>query len=340
MLRAEMKKARGIDAEKELRVARLVVQSAHPVVIATLLREGAEMFVSYSHNVGDLMAVHFWHDSHSEASGLQTSSDIGSAVYVSCGGDPFFEGDPKHKRFTTDGYPSLARMIVIGGQELGHFADLRRHPQHGIVGRFSAHLDGLRPTSACKHARDGDIATVQALYSNTLRRGLTPLLRAEKRVKFYARFKYSPPWFFAQAWRLLCWVRFTLQKSSLPRYVRTTPKLMCGEFYETMLSDMAFNLAPEADAYRRNNPTAEEAIACIEALARVPQQVHKWGHAATRTCTPRLYDYYYGTVIPALVAALPEHLQHRLRHAEALRPLHTLRAAVRRLFKKRPGYLK
>jgi hypothetical protein len=67
------------------------------------------------------------------------------------------------------------------------------------------------------------------------------------------------------------------------------------------LADMRFNLAPKADAYSRDNPVEEEAIACIEALARVPQQMNKWGHKATRVLMPNLYKIYYTQVIPACI---------------------------------------
>lgn len=34
--------------------------------------------------------------------------------------------------------------------------------------------------------------------------------------------------------------------------------------------------------YKNKNPEIEEAIACIEALARVPQQAIKWGYLTTK----------------------------------------------------------
>ncbi|MCE3005660.1 MAG: DUF2748 family protein, partial [Rickettsiales bacterium] len=138
-LRRDLKKARGVSLEKEMRVARVLVQSAHPAVIALALAEGAEFYVSYAHRVGDLLPVHFW-DTHGTASGLQSTSDRGAAIYVSCGGDPFF--DSAEKTYTTDGWPALAQMVVIAGQEIGHYADLLR--QNGaIIGRISARMDGL-----------------------------------------------------------------------------------------------------------------------------------------------------------------------------------------------------
>jgi hypothetical protein len=338
----EMKKARGIDPEREMRIARLMVQATHPAVIATLLRESTEMFVSYSHNVSDLMALHFW-QTHGTASGMQTSCDTGAAVYVSCGGDPFFEGDPKNKTYATDGFPSLARLMIIAGQELGHYADLRRDPNYGIVGRFSAHLDRLRPTEPYKRARDRDIARVQAFHHMLAKRGFAALLKAEHGVAFFSkRLKYTPPWILAQLWRFACWLSFTVRTIALPLppYTHTTPYLRCGEYYHTLLADMAFNLAPEADAYRRSNPVHEEAIACIEALARVPQQVHKWGHEVTALCMADLYRLYYGEVIPALESALSPNLRKQLPTAHRL-PLHRLMLKyVRQSFRKRPDFLR
>ncbi len=60
-----------------------------------------------------------------------------------------------------------------------------------------------------------------------------------------------------------------------------------------MAIDMRFNLSPKADAYAREDPVEEEAIACVEALARVPQQANKWGHRLTRAMMPNLYRIYY-----------------------------------------------
>lgn len=301
-LHRELKKARGIDEALELRVARLVVQAAHPKVIATLLRERAQVFVSFSHTVGDLMPVHFWQDRGS-AGGLQATEEDSAAVYISCGGDPFFDGKEEEKFYTTDGFDALARFMVIGGQELGHYADLIRTPS-GITGRHSTHsMQPLRASAVCKTARDFDMAQVRKLQKSCANAGINTLLRVEDAVSFYEKQgqKLSALWCFAQMRRLLHWLRFTQR---LPKqaalYTKTYPHFRCGQFYRNLLEDMAFNLAPDADVYKRPDPQEEEAIACIEALARVPQQAAKWGHAATRACWPKLYALYYGQVIGAL----------------------------------------
>lgn len=307
-LMGELKKARGIAPEKEMKVARVVVQSAHPSVIQLVLQSGTDLFVSYSHNVADLLALHEW-QTHGSAGGLQATSDEGTAVYISCSGDPFFSGE--QKTFVTDGFPALARMMVIGGQELGHFADLLRSDD-GIIGRHSTDNTArmLRASPAVRAARRSDMACIAQMQVAATRSGLARLLRAESAVGFYAkRMRFSPPWMFCQLWRLLAFVMFYLRSSgSMKHGFRVYPSMRHGMALSTYLSDMAFNLAPDADAYRRSDPEEEEAIACIEALARVPQQVYKWGHAHVQAGWPQLYAIYYHTVIPSCIAACRQHV--------------------------------
>ncbi|KJV52381.1 hypothetical protein OTSGILL_1537 [Orientia tsutsugamushi str. Gilliam] len=50
-----------------------------------------------------------------------------------------------------------------------------------------------------------------------------------------------------------------------------------GLMLKAMILDMISNLEPKAEVYKRDDPDAEEAIACVEALARVPQQVINGG---------------------------------------------------------------
>lgn len=305
-LGAEMKKARGVSLEKEIRVARVLAQSAHPAVIQLLIETGTEVFVSYSHNVADLMAVHEW-ETHGKNSGLQaTPSSASAAVYVSAGGDPFFEGSTK--TYATDGFPALARMVVIAGQELGHFADLRRSPR-GILGRHSTdpHASQLRANPIARDARLADQRNVAALATTYRRCGLAALRRAERGVAFYHhRRRYSPPCLFYQIWRLGAWLRFIIlcSQQRLCFQFRLLPYHRLGNAVDLYLADMAFNLSPDAEVYRHPDPLVEEAIAVIEAVARVPQQVNKWGHLAVKHAWPMLYPLYYDTVIKSCTANL------------------------------------
>lgn len=335
-LLGDLKKAGGVSAEKEIKVARVLVQAAHPAVIALLLKTGTELFVSYAHTVGELMPVHQWATASGTASGLQSTSAEGAAVYVSCGGDPFFEG--AQKTYESDGFPALARMVVIAGQELGHFADLQRDPQGRVLGRFTldAHSMQLRASAVAQQGRRSDrqrVAQLQRLYAQA---GLPWLRRMEQSLAFYdVRYRFAPPWLFYQLLRFVAWGRFTLRcrVRGMHRRLLTVPAHRHGEAVELWLADMAFNLAPEAEVYRDPDPLAEEAIACIEALARVPQQVNKWGHAAVKTSWPQLYALYYGQVIPAAQA-----LNGQTFDSYKIKPIQKLMIHLRRLFEKRPDY--
>lgn len=333
-LQNELKKGRGVPPDKEIKIARVLVQSAEPAVIQCLLESGTEVFVSYSHTVGDLMAVHHW-DSFGSTSGMQSTEAGSTAVYVSAGGDPFFEGE--HKTYTTDGFPALARMVVIAGQELGHFADLRRTRQ-GITGRHSTDPNHVALRAAAI-AREGRIEGQQRLASLARRyaaAGLPALRRAEKGIAFYhARFRYTPPWCLYQLRRAIAWTvfRHRCRKSAIYLPLAPYPYLRHGDAIEQFLSDMEYNLAPDADVYRNPDPLVEEAIAVIEAVARVPQQVHKWGHAAVSLAWPSLYRFYFGTIIPATSAAI----------AQPPQPINmtiyqSLAAKIRRRLRPRPGY--
>lgn len=333
-LKNELKKARGVSAEKEIRVARVLVQSAHPSVIQLLLAGGTEVFVSYAHNVADLMAVHEW-ETNGQNSGMQATETSGTAVYVSAGGDPFFEGE--QRTYVTDGFPSLARMVVIAGQELGHFSDLRRSPR-GIIGRWSTdiHHSRLRADPVARDGRLSDMRTVAALNKSYQSAALARLRRAEKGVGFYHhRLRFSPPWFFYQLYRFVAWRLFTrrCKKRKLLNQFKTFPYMRLGDAIEHYISDMSFNLAPDAGVYRDPDPLVEEAIAVIEAVARVPQQVHKWGYSGVAQAWPMLSHFYFDTVIPACMASV----EHPLR-PKTIEPFQKLIIAWRQLWRKRPDY--
>ena len=323
-LRNELKKARGVDDAQELRVARVLAQSCHPAVLQLLIESGAEIFVSYAHNVGDLMAVHDWHG-HGTASGLQATDERALQVYISCGGDPFFNGE--NKTYLTDGFPALARMVVIGAQEIGHFSDLIRQGD-GIVGRYS-----VSPTAQA--ARRADMAHLARWQVQSAAR-IHHQQRREDALAFYdKRGKFSPGWFFAQLRRFIGWVGFALaaRPPGMPLRFRLHPPARAATAASMFLGDMAFNLAPQADVYRHPDPAVEEEIACIEAVARVPQQAMKWGHEAVAAAWPELYRLYYGPIIAGCRAALTTPAPDGNMNWNQ-----QLSAALRRAFRRRPGY--
>ncbi len=297
-----------IDYEKELQVARLLVQATHPAVILLSLYEGVDYFVSYSHNVADLMAMHFWEQMEGSG-GLQSVSGDGSAVYVSCGGNPFIE-DEAHKTYTTDGFPALARGMVIAAQECGHYADIMRDAGGRPIGRHSARLSPFAARDEVARARRDDLECVQRWQQAIQPLGIGALAEQEKQLRWIQQYrKYSA----AAGW---LWVRMRRRKQRLLRHAGDYEVALLTQFPDRLegsaewagnavecLRDMAFNLAPDADAYRRDDPREEEAIICVEALARVPQQAMKWGHAITRMCWPNLYAIYYDQVVPNCISA-------------------------------------
>jgi hypothetical protein len=324
-LQRDLIKARGISPEKEMKVARVVVQSAHPAVIALLLASATEIFVSYAHNVGDLMAVHAW-QTHGLASGLQATLESGTQVFISCGGDPFFEGE--EKTYFTDGFPALARMVVIGAQELGHFADLMREGGH-IVGRHS-----LTPQALA--GRRSDMAQIDQLREQALAAGLTKLKRIEDNLAFYdKRLKFTPPWLYWQLRRLVAALvlRQRLARRGIRLHLRTYPATRYATVLGLFLDDMAFNLSPQAEVYRRADAAQEEAIACIEATARVPQQVAKWGHGAVQRGWPSLYALYYGPIIAHCRELIPG-----FPIGNNINMIQQLTIFMRQLIRKKPGY--
>jgi hypothetical protein len=91
--------------------------------------------------------------------GLQSTDGRQSAVFVSCGGNPLVSGefnihDPKD---VGDGFPSRARMLVIAGQEFGHYADIIRNAKGHKVARHTADISGLKATDEAHHARQYDL---------------------------------------------------------------------------------------------------------------------------------------------------------------------------------------
>jgi hypothetical protein len=311
-LRQKLKTAGHIPLERELEVARLLVQSCEPVILQLALLEGVALFVSYSHSVADLQPVHFW-EAMADTGGLQSLSGDGTAVYVSCGGNPFITKD-EQKRFASDGFGALARCMVIAGQELGHYADLKRDAHCHITGRHSAGFRPFAASDAAREARLADLERVAQWKEIVAAYPVMACIRAESAIRFFRENRpKSPRRLLAELRARRLWQRIRRDAATAGHdYITAFPEQLYtpdkpwprrATLLAACLDDMDFNLAPVADAYRSDDPRTEEAIQCIEALARVPQQVNKWGHDITRLCMPHLYLLYYGTVVPANITA-------------------------------------
>jgi hypothetical protein len=283
----------------EKQLARLLVQAAHPAVIGLMILEGVEIFISYDYTVGDMLDVISWQQV-GESSGLQSTEAKKTAVFVATGGDPFGEQEEKGRVYG-DGWPALAQCLIIAAQEIGHYSDLKRDSRGRIIGRYSSDIYGRWPDPEVEACRQKDKATVAQFWSQCRHPRLERLIRLERELHYARRFRNR--WLQRFFWRCLhAWMFWRLDVSVLPlvgdlrryRYPLTQ--------WQWIISDMAFNLEPKADAYVGENASATAAIACAEALARVPQQVVKWGHAATRLMMPSLYRFYYERVIPDVIA--------------------------------------
>lgn len=301
-LNKQINKLSPVNPRVALKLARLLVQSAHPIVIKWLLHDRVEVFITYSHNIGDMMDIESWQHSGSN-SGMQSTDGKNVAVFVSCGGDPLAHNNEDHPT-QGDGWAAVARMQIIAAQELGHFSDIVRDEHGKQITRHSANFSATKATKNVKIGRRQDIENCNKLLKNLLAAGLEKQLTAEKELKFYHQNKI---WGIRVVWS---WLFAKFYKYKVLSYADRNKlyfvKKFAGEKYmaimiKVMIDDMKFNLSPVADVYKRDDKEAEEAIACVEALARVPQQVMKWGYITTMATMSNLYKIYYVQVIPSLI---------------------------------------
>lgn len=300
-LRKNDKKYFPVEEELEKKLIRVIAQSTEPEVLDLLLLEQTEVFITYDYMVGGMLDVITW-QSAGDSGGLQSSNTKDSAVFISTAGDPFAKVPKENKEDTFGpGKPALARMMVIGAQELGHYADLIRSPNGRKMDRVSANFQATRAKPDVARARHLDLQHIASLTHHLNQYGLQEAVRLEKARKFYKKHKKRTTSVVATS------IKSRYKTNSLLQKIEKIDPAISHKFGKekypadqllTSIRDMKFNLAPEADAYRRDDPNEKEAIDCVEALARVPQQVVKWGHDTTNALMPNLYYIYYQKVIP------------------------------------------
>ena len=299
------KSAKLLDVSDELKMKliRLFVGAAHPIVIKWILIDQVEVFITYSNSIGDLMDIPTWKRS-GQNSGMQSTDGSNVCIYVSCGGDPFAENN-KEFPMHGDGWAAVARLQIIAGQEIGHFADIKRDRQGNQIARHSANFACTRATSHVKEARKNDLKRCDTLLKTLLIEAkMNKLIHFEENLKFYEKYKvFGLKILFTRA--MVKFYRYKLlsyaSKHKLFFIKRFARDKYMALMIKAMIADMKFNLAPVADVYKREDKEAEEAISCIEALARVPQQVMKWGYLTTKATMHDLYKVYYSEVIPSLL---------------------------------------
>lgn len=304
-LRDELKKYNDISPEMEMQLARIIVQSAHPAVIKLLLAEGTEVFISFSHEIGGMMDVQSWQTSGNN-SGMQSTDGMQTAVFVSAGGNPFLDNEQEDAIYG-DGKPALARMMVIGAQELGHFADIKRDAHGRQISRYSTNFSTTRAKQSVREGRLRDMAHIRKIRQIFNNWHFDMIVELERQQKFFDEHDLTT----AKA----RWVRLKVRWMQ-KRFIRKLEKSSYAVFSEIAkgqkypitqiamsLDDTLFNLAPVADVYQHDDPMVEEAIACVEAVARVPQQVIKWGHPVVQILMRHLYVVYYKEIIPGCIQA-------------------------------------
>jgi hypothetical protein len=203
-----------------------------------------------------------------------------------------------------DGWPAVARLQIIAGQELGHYSDIIRDNNGRQIGRHSANFSCTRAKHNVLIARRNDVINCRNLKQILLSKGLNNLINYDRNRKFYKLNKVSG---LRVIYNLL--LQYLYKKLVIFRsynlglvFVKLYKKEQyLGLIIDAIFDDMSFNLSPVADVYKKEDKEEEEAIACIEALARIPQQVNKWGRIATKTLMSSLYKIYYMEVIPDLI---------------------------------------
>jgi hypothetical protein len=300
--RVQLKKFIPVEPDLILKISRLLVQSAHPIVIRWLLKEQVEIFVSYSYNIGDMMDVMTWKHSGTN-SGMQSTDGFKVAIYTSSGGNPFAVTDSKI-RIYGDGWPAIARMQIIVAQELGHYADIKRDFSGRQIGRHSADFACTRAAPYVKQGRIDDIGICNKLLATMRANGLTEIVTNETALRFYRKNNLKNLKMLYHKILIWFYTRRLMKLSSQEDFAflrKFQKEKYMGLMIDAMIDDMKFNLSPIADVYKRDDKEAEIAIACVEALARVPQQCVKWGHITTSIMMKNLYNVYYKEVIPDLV---------------------------------------
>lgn len=317
-LQGEVNRHVPITLELEMKLARLVVQATHPAVMLLIIQEGVELFISYSFNIGDMLDIVTWQQAGTNG-GMQSTDGVNAAVFISCGGDPTNLNHPdklsedQQNRYDKneiddlygDGKPAMARATIIGGQEMGHFSDIIRDKYGRYIARHSADLGGNRATENARIARIRDQKQVEQTKQKFIKLGLITLANYDRKIKFFRKNRVKNlSRFFTTVARFFYKLFFfsKISPAEFPAINKYRQMSYSGAMLMTMFDDMAFNLEPKADVYSNPDKNIEEAIACIEALARIPQQRYKWGEATVKNLTPHLFKIYFDEVIPRCIA--------------------------------------
>lgn len=322
LLKDELKKYQEVRFDEEIQLARLIVQATHPVVMMLILEESVQVFISHSYNIGDVLDIISWQTSGSN-SGMQSTNGKDVAIFISCGGNPLKDNEDKFAEHG-DGWPARARLLAIGGQEFGHYSDIIRDEKGKQISRYSANFNATKANEDVRVDRLNDIKRSSFILNKLNEIGLESIIETEKKIKFYKDNKKIGLSLSIEILKLFFQKLFFFQRAEKNNifvldHIKSEPRI--GTLIKAIAEDMLFNLSPKADVYKKDNKDEEEAIACVEALARVPQQANKWGKPLTQIFMKDLYVTYYKTVIPGCVVAYQNITKKRYEYnSERIRP--------------------
>jgi hypothetical protein len=272
----------------EHRIARLIVQSAHPAIIKLAILEEVEIFASFEYNVSDLMAMHEYENFYGTG-GLQAYDRTRTRIYISAAGNPFSNLAEQ----SSAAYSAMARFMIIGAQEIAHYSDLARDDRGRVIGRFSAQ-------KYCLKARRDDMAWLAEIARKFNSIKLGKAAKIEQSVSFYAKNRHGSimhRWTSLRSYLFNKLINHRATKLGIP-----IVKLHSARWLAVMLADMKFNLDPKG--YEDENRMREELTKSAEALARVPQQELKWGRKTVEFLYPNLHKIFYSQVIPSVIHTL------------------------------------
>lgn len=298
LIREEVDKYLPISEEHELQIARIVVQSAEPVIIQNLINDNIYFFISFKHTISDLLSVKNW-ESARFSQGLQSNSVQEAAIFASCGGNPFF--DPKDSNNEYDGIKAADRLSVILAQEIGHYADIIKDAKQRNVDRFSSTIDMTKPKKVVENAIKKDLNRTKKIHKNLLKLGAKKVFDLERQVSIQGKYrKKSLSYFFSLIKLTFSQMAYVSRCNDAGlKFIKLLYKKHgdIGKLSMLLSGDMEFNLNPSSLAYRNSDKNIERAVNCAEALARIPQQKVKWGQEIVEYFSPNLSKVYFNYVI-------------------------------------------
>ena len=119
-LKKQIQRLQSVKKEVTEILTHLLVQSDHTMVIRWSLLNKTEVFLTYSHNIGDMMDM-----VSQQRVGRNSSMQSTNGMDLSICDNPFAENNKDHPTYG-NGFAAAARFQIITAQELSHFADIKR----------------------------------------------------------------------------------------------------------------------------------------------------------------------------------------------------------------------